>query len=51
MLNIIVFILAVADKYYYCQYSKTYTLCSGLNSVLVYESEKKIRRTIYKDPR
>ena len=26
-------IFVVADRYYYCQYSKTYTLCSGLNNV------------------
>ena len=41
-------IFVVADRYYYCQYSKTYTLCSGLNSVLFVWVRKKIRRNIYK---
>ena len=35
-------ILVVIDSVYYkYQYSKTYTLCSGLNSVLLYESERR----------
>ena len=53
-------IYVVADRYYYCQYSKTYTptsgfdnwnyqpipfnihsLCGDLNSVLLYESERR----------
>ena len=34
-------ILVVIDSVYYkYQYSKTYTLCSGLNSVSLYESER-----------
>ena len=41
MLNIIVFILTVADRYYYRQYSKTYTLCSDLNRLQVYVTEIK----------
>ena len=29
------------SRYYYRQYSKIYTLCRGLNSVLLYESERR----------
>ena len=35
------FILTVADRYYYRQYSKTYTLCSDLNRLQVYVTEIK----------
>ena len=34
-------ICVVADRYYYRQYSKTYTLCSGLNRLQVYVTEIK----------
>jgi len=34
-------ICVVADRYYYRQYSKTYTLCSGLDRLQVYVTEIK----------
>ena len=42
MLSVIVFLIFVVidSVYYEYQYSKTYTLCSGLNSVSLYESER-----------
>ena len=42
-------ICVVADRYYYRQYSKTYTLCSGLNRLQVYVTDYHFKSGLYKN--